>query len=132
MTKNVIKEAVLFQSLSQGSSICFTIISMVVRSVVFTRYWFNPKLLNPVDTSNTTVGIGDFVLVIDSREVKALQDKEHGGWVEDMQKVYILFNCFNNIALLRVALFSVHVTIVKWLHSYLLYEKGEQTPGEEE
>ncbi|KAI0240090.1 hypothetical protein LSAT2_009191 [Lamellibrachia satsuma] len=52
-----------------------------------TKYWFNPKLLNPVDTSNTTVGIGDFVLVIDSHEtVKALQDKEHGGWVENMRK----------------------------------------------
>ena len=101
---------------------------MVVRSVVFTRYWFNPKLLNPVDTSNTTVGISDFVLVIDSYEkVKALQDKEHGGWVENMRKVYILFNCFNEIALLGVALLSIHVTVVKWLHSYPMYGKGKPT-----
>ena len=128
MTTNVLKKLCYFQSLSQGSSICFTMISMVVRSVVFTRYWFNPKLLKAVDTSSTTIGIGDFVLVIDSHEeVKALQDEEHGGWVEDMRKVHILFNCFSEIALLVVALLSIHVAIVKWLHSYPMYEKGKPT-----
>ena len=129
MTTNVLKEVLCtFQSLSRGSSICFTMISMVVRSVVFTRYWFNPELLKAVDMSSRTIGIGDFVLVIDSHEeVKALQDEEHGGWVEKMRKVYTLFNCFNEIPLLVVALLSIHVTIVMWLHSYPMYEKGKPT-----
>ena len=43
-----------------------------------------------VDTSEMTVEIGDFVLVNDSyKKVKALQDKGHGGWKEEMRKVHM-------------------------------------------
>ncbi|KAI0234483.1 hypothetical protein LSAT2_015246 [Lamellibrachia satsuma] len=50
-------------------------------------YWFNPKLLEVADTSHVQIGVGDFVLVIDSaRNVKALQDENHGGWNGKMRK----------------------------------------------
>ena len=64
--------------------------TMAVTNVVYVRFLFNPKLLEGVDTSKKTTEIGDFVLVIDdSFMIEARQDKEHGGWVETMRKVYI-------------------------------------------
>ncbi|KAK2154909.1 hypothetical protein NP493_2127g00003 [Ridgeia piscesae] len=49
--------------------------------------WFNPEVLKVVDTSDVEIQFGDFVLVLDSyRTVKALQDKDHGGWTSQMRK----------------------------------------------
>jgi len=56
----------------------------------YSRWFFNPKLLKLIDTSHMTLQDGDFVLVIDSYlKVKALQDSEHGGWVDKMREVRI-------------------------------------------
>ncbi|KAI0240475.1 hypothetical protein LSAT2_008784 [Lamellibrachia satsuma] len=50
-------------------------------------YWFNPNLLEVVDTSHMPIEVGDFVLVNHSaKKVKALQDENHGGWNEKMRK----------------------------------------------
>ncbi|KAI0236727.1 hypothetical protein LSAT2_012726, partial [Lamellibrachia satsuma] len=58
-----------------------------VKCVNQSKYLFDPKLLKVIDTSKWAVEIGDFVLVIDSyKKVKALQDKGHGGWKEEMGK----------------------------------------------
>ncbi|KAI0240476.1 hypothetical protein LSAT2_008785 [Lamellibrachia satsuma] len=57
-----------------------------------TNQWFNPKLLTVVDTTNVKIRVGDLVVVIDSyKKVKALQDKAHGGWTNEMRKVIIDF-----------------------------------------
>ena len=61
---------------------------------VCTRFWFNPKLLEFIDTSKETTEAGDFVLVVDSyKKVKALQDEDHGGWTKKMQKVHVCNSC---------------------------------------
>ena len=42
------------------------------------------------DTSNVRLQVGDTVLVINSYEtVKALQDEDHGGWIEKMREVAV-------------------------------------------
>ena len=52
------------------------------------RFWFNPELLQGVDTSHMPVEVGDFVMVIDSiKKLKTLQDEKHGGWNTGMRKV---------------------------------------------
>ena len=52
------------------------------------RFWFNPELLQVVDTSQMPVEVGDYVVVTNSiKELKTLQDETHGGWNEKMRKV---------------------------------------------
>ena len=53
-----------------------------------TRWWFNSTLLEVIDTSDTSIEVGDFVLVIDSyKKVKDLQDVDHGGWNDNIRGV---------------------------------------------
>ncbi|KAI0211061.1 hypothetical protein LSAT2_004145, partial [Lamellibrachia satsuma] len=60
---------------------------IVVKCINQSMWCFNPELLKLIDTSEMAIKIGDFVLVINSyKKVKALQDRGHGGWVEEMQQ----------------------------------------------
>ena len=52
------------------------------------RFWFNPELLQVVDTSLMPIEVGDYVVVTNSiKELKTLQDERHGGWNHEMRKV---------------------------------------------
>ena len=52
------------------------------------RLWFNPELLQVVDTHLMPIEVGDYVVVTSSiKELKTLQDETHGGWNHEMRKV---------------------------------------------
>ena len=75
---------------------------MSFKSDMCIRYWFNPNLLEVIDTSEMKIEVGDFVLVIDSyKTVKELQDKDHGGWVEPrmLEVCYSLIHTICNFQL---------------------------------